>query len=766
MSRLLWALVATTLVLSCKTSSPPQQATPVETVTLLQLGDRHFSPDEFFQSYTKNRFSADSAKALSAREYFDLYTNLKLKVLAAQQEGRDTASDFKEEIASYRETLAKNYLVDKNLVEELTSEAYERLKEEVHVSHMLIAVSEFAAPADTLSAYRAAVAMRARLLEGVDFAEMAEKFSKDPTAPQNRGDLGYFTAFQMLYPFENAAYQTPVGQISEPVRTRSGYHLIKVHDRRPSRGKIQVAHLMVRLTPNATPDEIATAQKRAEEAHQRLTKGEAWEKIVGIYSDDFQSRKSNGVLPLFGTGEMVPPFEEAAFSLATVGEFSRPVRSPYGWHIIRLLQKRSMEPYATMAPALRQKVVTDSRGKVVEDATYRRLRAQYAILENPDTWAQLAKLADSSLVKGTWVAPTTPGTSVGQVLFSIEKQNYAAQSFLEYVQNRQKPRPAGSAPEVVLRSFYQDYLRARLQDYEKNNLETKYPDFRTLMNEIREGVLLSQVMEKYVWQRSLADSVGQQRLYDQNREKYRYPERALATIVSTPDTATLRQVRQSLAQSPYPLRRKGEELLFAKGQSTFTPELREKLFGLLATLVRNQEYVVEVSAYRTPDEADSVSANRLRNTVKYLTDNQIPIVRIIEKDHGSFRPVPEPDRNRRVGFQFYSRSKQDVAKAFNAELSQSSADEPVSLEEGYFSQGYDLLRGARWEVGEQTLANAGNARWIEIRRIEPARVKTFAEARGSVINDYQKVLEQQWLNSLRAQFPVKVNEPELEKLVR
>lgn len=769
--RLLWALSATVLIGSCKTAAPPQQQ-KTDAPVLLQLGNRSFTTDEFFQSYTKNRFSADSTTALSASEYFELYTNMKLKVLAAQQEGRDTTADFQEEIASYKDQLAKNYLVDKNLVEELATEAYERLRQEVHASHILVAVPQDASPADTLSAYRAAVAMRGRILEGADFGDMAAQFSKDPTAPTNRGDLGYFTAFQMLYPFETVAYTLPVGEISQPVRTTSGYHLIKVHDRRPTRGKLRVAHIMTRTNANATEADKANAQKRIEEAHARLRNGEAWEKVVEAYSDDFQSRKAAGLLPLFGTGEMVPAFEQAAFALTAPGSYSQPVQTPYGWHIIRLIEKRNLEAYNVVAPTLRQKVVTDTRGKLMEKSLANRLRSQYTIRENPDVLAQVVRLADSTLVTGKWNYPNPlPSALAGKSIVTIEKETIPVRDFLDYVRTRQDRRASGPAqarpaaervsPEVMVHRFYNEFLNERIIAYEREHLEEKNPEYRALISELREGVLLSQVMEKNVWERSLADSTGQRRLYEQNIAKYQFPERALATVVVATDTAVLREVRTTLSQYPYPLQSKAEELLYEAGKSDVSPRMREKLFEVMAIMLRNPAYVVEVSAFRAASESDSVSAARLRHVVRYLTSNNIPLTRIMEKDHGSFRPVPEPERNRRISFQFYSRAKQDVERSFNARKEGS-----VRIAEGYFTRDHGDFSPVRWETGDQVYSRNGEVVWVQVRAIEPARAKTFAEARGSVINDYQKILEKQWLDSLRARYPVKVNEQELEKLVR
>ncbi len=763
-------VAALLLFFSCKTTAPPQQApaaAPPKEPVLVEIGGEPFSPDAFFQSFTKNRFSADSAKSLSAAEYFEIYTNTKLKLFSAEAQGRDTTSDYKEEIASYREQLAAPYLRDDELVADLTQEAYNRLKQEVRVTHILVAVPEEASPADTLSAYNAAVAMRGRLLEGADFGDMAAKFSKDITAKDNKGDLGYLTAFQTVYSFENAAYLTPIGKISEPVRTKFGYEIIKVLDRRSARPKLRVAHIMVQSKPDFSSEKKKAAEQRIKEAFDHLEKGEAWEKIVQVYSDDFQSRQSGGLLPWFGVGENVPAFENAAYGLARTGEYSKPVETPYGWHIIRLAEKRPLESFAKMEPSLKQKVLTDSRGELVKKAFTDRLRQEYEISENPDAWSEMLELADRTLQEGKWVLPETFSADVeNPMLFTIEKAAATSKDFLAYTKARLKPRPKGADPKIILRTYYNDFLGKRLMEYERDNLESKYPEFKSLMKDIREGVLLSQVMEEQVWQRSLDDSLGQVKLYEKNIDQYKYPARALATVVEAKDTATLNQMIRTLATPPYPLRLKGEEIVFENNKTELSAAQLNTMYILATTMKKNPDFVVEVTGARTAEEADTMSAARISRVVRYLNGQGIPITRIMEKDYGSFRPVPVPEtaanRNRRVSFQYFSRSRKDLERAMNLE-----APGSVKTSGGYFAQDHPYFKSANWQVGKQTIdLPGGKVAMIEVEKIEEPRTKTFAEARGAVINAYQQILEKQWLDSLQEKFPVKVNKAELEKLTR
>ncbi len=760
-TRLLFFLFFLIAVSSCKTKPPVQQVVQ-QPAALIEIGNEKFSAEDFQESYSKNKFATDSARGLTPQEYLPLYTELKLKVLQAREDGRDTTSDYKEEIASYREQLAKNFLVDKAMVEKLSMEAYNRMKQEVRASHILIQVSEDASPADTLQAYRAAIAMRGRLEEGSDFGDLAAKFSKDPTAAKNKGDLGYNTVFQTLYPFETAMYNLSVGKNSQPVRTRAGYHIIKVTDRRANSGSVKIAHIMTRIDNKSTETDKKEASDRIQEAYEKLQDGQEWNKIAEAYSDDKESSKNQGILPVFGVGQMTPEIEEAAFSLTKVNSYSKPILSPYGWHIVKLLEKKGLEPYANLSSMIRQKVVTDSRGKVLEQIMAKRLREKLKVTEFPDQWQLVAPLADSTLINARWDYQKPVSTDWAQsVLFTIETQSYDALSFLKHVKTRQQVRPGDSSPSVIFRRYYNDYLNDKLVQYEKDHLEEQSPEFRSLINEIKEGVLLSQVMEENVWQRALSDSVGQKNLYSQNPTRYQYPERALATIVTAPDTQTVNRIRKTLLKSPYLLERITPEITFAEGSSAIPKEQMQQLNDLLIILERNPDYMVEIAGYRMPKESEQLSATRIRNVVKFLTAKKISLIRIIEKDYGSFRQAVEPERNRRVGFQFFSQSKKDVEKVYN-----SQTPDAVSINDGYFAKNNALLNQAKWVTGEQTLTLNGFSRWIMIEKIEAPRVKTFNEARGTVINEYQKELEKQWLAKLQQKFPVKVNEQELDKIKR
>jgi len=315
------------------------QATAQKDETVLEIDGKKVSKSEFLQIYLKNNNDPKYDKA-SLDEYMELFKKFKLKVAEAEASGYDTIPKLKKELEGYRKQLSQPYLVDSSQNMALVKQAYDRMKTEVRASHILIRVEE---GADTVSAYTRIMALKKRIDGGEDFATVAKGKggSEDPSVTRNNGDLGYFTAFQMVYPFEEAAYNTPVGKVSNPVRTKFGYHIIQVVDQRPARGTMKAAHIMVATGKDATPEDLASAEKKTEEIYAKLKEGTSFESLAAEFSDDSQTADKGGVLPLFGTGtttRMVPEFEEAAFLLKTDGEYSKPVKTDFGYHIIKRLE--------------------------------------------------------------------------------------------------------------------------------------------------------------------------------------------------------------------------------------------------------------------------------------------------------------------------------------------------------------------------------------------------------------------------------------------
>jgi peptidyl-prolyl cis-trans isomerase SurA len=257
----------------------------------------------------------------------------------------------------------------------------------------------------------------------------------------------------------------------------------------------------------------------------------------------------------------------------------------------------------------------------------------------------------------------------------------------------------------------------------------------------------------------MTDSTGQRQHYEANKERYKQPERAVATIIETANDDVLRLTNATLKTTPYQLRRAGPAVAFGPNETAIPANQREMMYQLLVTMVRNPDYLVEVSGAHATGEADSVSAGRIRSVVNSLTRSGVALSRIMEKDNKSFGNTAT---SRQVTFQYFSTNKQDVAKAINA-----SKPNSVTITEGIFARGANAYLDAfPWKTTTTTTPDGNKLVQVIITRIDPPRLKTFNEARGTVINEYQAILEKQWLATLRQRYPVKVNEDEMRKLMK
>ncbi|MBC7890847.1 MAG: peptidylprolyl isomerase, partial [Sphingobacteriaceae bacterium] len=598
---------------------------------LLTVGGKPVTVSEFNQVYRKNLLLSDSADVTATpQKYLDLFVNYKLKVRAAEARGLDTTQAFRDELATYRQQSAQSFLTDKAATEGLIREAYERMKEEINASHILISVAANAAPADTLMAYKQALALRERALKGEDFAGLAKEFSKDPSAVQSGGSLGWFSALQMVYPVENAVFRTDKGRVTMPVRTEFGYHVIRVNDRRSAQGKVKVAHIFAQLAAGAPQEEQAAAKTRIDEAYAALQRGEPFERVVKQYSDDASSRNSGGVLPPFGTGAMVVSFEAAAFALKKPGAYSAPFQTTYGWHIMKLIERLPLEPFEEISGVIRQKVLADGRSALGKQVTLARLKRENSFTENPVVRDEVLANADPNAWK-------PGGAADSKNLFYIGRTPTLVRDFYAFVQKRQASQNPetnkGADPKALLKSYYADFVEQQNFQYEETNLEEKNPEFKALVQEFHDGILLFQVMETDVLNKALSDSTGQARYYDQHKTEYLLPARVKATVLDAATKDVLEQALKALTKLPYALNRKLPDLYFEKGQTDISDKQREQLFDLVVVMASNPDYQVEITGNADTSEDDSVSTARARNVVRYLTSGGgVAMTRVVEID--------------------------------------------------------------------------------------------------------------------------------------
>lgn len=492
---------------------------------LLTVDGQNVTLSEFEAVYKKNnRDEVVDQKDLE--EYLELYINFRLKVREAEELGLDTVRKFIEELKGYQKQLAKPYLTDKSVTEKLIKEAYERSLKDVRASHILLKIGPDALPKDTLEVYNRIMALKKRAAKE-DFATLAKKHSEDPSAKENGGDLGWFSVLRMVYPFENAAYNTPVGKISEPVRTRFGYHIIKTEGQRDAQGEIRAAHIMIKTEKEATEEDIAKAKEKINEVSELLKKGQSFEDLAKKYSEDKGSSVKGGELPKFGAGRMVPAFEAAAYALKNDGDISEPILTDYGWHIIKRLERYEIPTFEDSEKDLSAKVAKDSRSQMSKLSVLNRIKKDYDFKENRKALDAVANVLDSTLIEGKWTADAAKG--LNETIFSLGKKNYTQADLANYIvshQVRRKPEPL----VAIMNGLYTQFVDESLLTYEEEKLPTKYPEYKALLKEYRDGILLFDLTDDKVWSKAVKDTAGLKAFHATNKDKFSWGKRLNAEI--------------------------------------------------------------------------------------------------------------------------------------------------------------------------------------------------------------------------------------------
>ena len=638
---------------------------------LVTIGRQNVSVGEFMNVYNKNK----GQDSLSIGAYLKLYINFRLKVMEAEALKMDTANSFKKELAGYREQLAKPYFVDERITHALVKEAYQRSLYDLRASHILIRVKPDASPADTLKAWNKINKIRDEILKGKDFGQAAAEYSEDLSARDrkaipgkqsarrgNHGDLGYFSVFNMVYPFETAAYNTPVGSISKPVRTRFGYHLIKVTDKRPAMGVAQVAHIFVRLSPGATPSDSARGWEKINNIYQKIKGGMSFEEAARKYSEDKGSSNKGGKLPRFTSNRIVPEFIQQ-IDLLNPGQISKPFQTSYGFHIIKLLSIKHPGTFEKEKSILEERVKRGQRAKKSKESMVAQIKKAHHLKTDLQARDELFAAIDSSFLKGKFVADSL-NKMTKPVMVLGEKQNTTAftqYDLARFIQKQQRKRK-NMSKQQFLNKLFKQFVDEKCVEFENRHLEDFYPDFKAVMKEYHDGILLFDLMDKKVWSRAVEDTVGLKKFYNAHAQNYNWEKRAEVILFKT------------------------EKQWLARVDS-----------------------VIQVY----PD--------------KYA------LVQAIQKHEIKDIPV-------------------------------------LKVDTGIFEHGdLKVLDQIKWKKGlsSPVLSDVENtATLIFIKNILPPGPKTFEEARGMIIADYQNELEKQWLVSLKKEYPVHINQKILKRLLK
>lgn len=522
---------------------------------LMTIGDKPVTVKEFTDIYNKNNLKDEVIEKKSVDEYLDMFVNYRMKVMEAYALQLDTSAKFKKELDGYRKQLAKPYFTNDEVSEELVEEAYQRKLKDIRASHILITCDKHALPADTLKAYNKAMDIRKKALKG-DFGEVAATYSQDPTARDrkadvngparkgNHGDLGYFTVFDMVYPFETGAYNTPEGEISMPVRSDFGYHIIKVNSVSDALGTVSAAHIFLKLDADASEEDVQAMKSKADNIYKEIMEGgpKAWDEAVTKYSDDRGSASKSGVLSPFTVSRIVPEFIETVKQLQP-GEIAKPVRTNYGFHIIKLVSATGVGSFEKERQGIAERVEKDMRSKKTEDVVIQQIKKDYGFKNNDKHVEQFITSVDSTILTGKFV----PADDVkeGSTLFTIGKTQYTVADFVEYIQTKQTPQKYVSTQTYAYQLF-EAFQNEKIMEYADAHLEERYPEFKLLMKEYNDGILLFDLMEKEVWRKAVNDTAGLQAYYDKNASKYMWGDRVKACVITVNRPESLPAVKRYL----------------------------------------------------------------------------------------------------------------------------------------------------------------------------------------------------------------------------
>ena len=636
---------------------------------LMTIGDQNITVKDFCDVYYKNNLKSDVIEKKSVDDYLELFTTFRMKVMEAERLQLDTSAKFKKELAGYRKQLAKPFMSSDDITEELVQEAYQRKLKDIRASHILIRCDKNALPSDTLKAYNKAMDIRKKAIaKGADFAALADQYSEDPSAkgmkatdqtparPGNHGDLGYFTVFDMVYPFETGAYNTKEGEVSMPVRSDFGYHLIKVKSVTDALGSIQAAHIFLQLPADASEEDEDAMRKKADNIYKELMAqdGKNWDEAVRQYTDDKGTISRNGALSNFTVSRIVPEFIEACKSLEK-GQIAKPVRTMYGYHIIKLLDYSGIGSLEKERKGLTERIEKDMRSKKSEEVVIKQAKNEYHFKQDDKALEAFMATIDSTILRNEY--KPAANVNMGATLFSLDGSVTKVSDFVAYIKEKMTPQRHVS-PATYAYQLYEAFSNEKVMDYADAHLEDKYPEFKALVQEYKDGILLFDLMDREVWTKAVKDTLGLQEFHDRNANKYMWENRAYATIV----TVT-------------------------------RPESLPKVKALIDSGV----------------ELDS-----LKN--------------IIRRDS--------------IGYAF--------------------------VRKGYYQRGDNqYVDQTEWKVGEvNEIASTvdQSTTIVFIRELRDPEPKTLKEARGLVTSDYQVELEQQWVQSLKERYPVKINEKVLDKV--
>jgi peptidyl-prolyl cis-trans isomerase SurA len=502
--------------------------------TLMTVNGHSVQRSEFEYHYNKNN-AGNTADKKSLQEYADMFAIFKMKVEEAQTQGLDTVATFKRELNGYRTQLAEQYLTDTETHNSLLLEAYNRMLEDVNVSHIFFRIPQFANPEDTLLAYNKALQAEKRLKKEA-FADVAKSMSDDQNVAQNGGNLDWVTSFGLLYPMENAVYSLPVGKISDPVRSQAGYHILKVNDRRQDPGEVHVAHI-VKISDPKNPEIALQNKTLIDSLYQRILAGEDFAELARKYSDDKASAVRGGDMAWFGTGRMILDFEKHAFALTTPNEVSQPFETAFGWHIAKLIEKRPIASFDELKPTIEKRFQRDERATMGQKALVEKLKKQYAAVLHTDALKDYYPLINESAEQALDSLFFTKIAALDKPLLTIANTTFTEKDFNNFLSF--SSTTGKTSAKDIINEKADNFLYNKVLEYRNSQLDNEYPEFRNLLREYHDGILLFDVSNREVWDKAQKDTTGLKNYFLANKEKYTWEQAHFrGTVVYCKDKAS------------------------------------------------------------------------------------------------------------------------------------------------------------------------------------------------------------------------------------
>lgn len=515
-----------------------------DTDVLLTINKEDITVGEFKAVYLKNLDLLQDSSKKDPEAYLDLFIPYKLKVQEAYRLGLDKTDSYKEELSGYKKQLAKTFLTDTAISEQLVREAYDRTTTEVRARHILIKVAPNATAQDTVEAYNRIMDARQKVLDGQDFGDIARAYSEGPSGKANGGDLGWFKAFKMLYEFEDKAYKTAVGDVSMPFRTRFGYHIVQTTDKRPALGAVQVAHIML---VGRKKDSTINLRDRIYKIYDLLEKGQDFANLAQTYSEDKKTAPNGGVVRKFERGQLnSSTFEDVAFDLKAIGDYSQPFETRYGWHILQLVERFLVPSFEEARSTLENKVKKDMRSQVISKALTQKLAKLYETEEISELVNKMSSSEMGAFENDKWVF--SGGVRSQDKAFVLKDSIYTVEELARFLERSYNPSKYPDK-QVFFEESTRRYVDLKTQAYHEEHLEEIDPAFNAVLREYKEGLLIFDLMNQKIWDKARTDSVGLQGYYDKHKQNYKEPKKAVTTVYTSQDKNELDKLRAYLVKT-------------------------------------------------------------------------------------------------------------------------------------------------------------------------------------------------------------------------